>query len=149
VKHQVVGVFDRAWCAPVAQALASLGARRAFVMHGAGGLDEVAVAGETFVAEWDEARGLATRVITPADFGLADADPAELAGGDAAANAEILRGVLACEDRTPTRAVRAAAAMEAALALVAVGLAGDLRDGTAQAMHAIDSGRGAATLRAW
>jgi anthranilate phosphoribosyltransferase len=152
VRHQVVGVFDRAWCAPVAEALGQLGARRAFVVHGAGkphGIDEVAVSGETFVAEWDEARGLATRTITPADFGLADADPGELAGGDAAMNAAVLRRVLAGLDHTPTRAVRAAAVMEAALALVAIGSAGDLRDGAILAAKAIDDGRAQATLAAW
>jgi anthranilate phosphoribosyltransferase len=152
VRHQVVGVFDRAWCAPVAQALGQLGARRAFVVHGAGGLDEVSVHGETFLAEWDEERGLATRTITPRDFGHADADPGELAGGDAHMNATVLRRVLACEDRgamAPTRAVRLAAVMEAALALVATGLAADLRDGAAQAEKALDGGRADATLRAW
>jgi anthranilate phosphoribosyltransferase len=149
VRHQVVGVFDRAWCAPVAEALGQLGARRAFVVHGAGNLDEVAVHGETFVAEWDEARGLVTRTITPADFGLPDADPGELAGGDAAMNAAVLRRVLAGLDHTPTRAVRAAAVMEAALALVAIGFAGDLHDGAALAAKAIDDGRAQATLATW
>jgi anthranilate phosphoribosyltransferase len=149
VRHQVVGVFERAWCEPVAAALGQLGARRAFVVHGAGKLDEVAVHGETFVAEWDEAHGLVTRTITPADFGLSDADPGELAGGDAAMNAAVLRRVLGGLDHTPTRAVRAAAIMEAALALVAIGLAADLRDGAAQAAKAIDDGRAQATLEAW
>ncbi|HTJ42928.1 MAG TPA: anthranilate phosphoribosyltransferase [Kofleriaceae bacterium] len=149
VKHQVVGVFDRAWCEPVAQALGALGARRAFVVHGAAGIDEVAVRGETLVAEWDETRGLGSRTVTPRDFGFDDADPGELAGGDAHMNASVLRRVLACEDKTPTRAVRIAAVMEAALALVAVGLAGDLRDGASQAMQAIDSGHADATLKAW
>src|SRR5262249_39247530 len=78
VKNQVVGVYDGAWCAPMAAALGQLGARRAFVIHGSGGLDEVAVAGATAVAEWTggEVRGYQ---VTPADFGLAEEDPAMLA----------------------------------------------------------------------
>jgi anthranilate phosphoribosyltransferase len=107
------------------------------------------VKGETFVAEGDEARGASARTIRPADFGLDEADPGELAGGDAHMNATVLRRVLAGEDHTPSRAVRAAAVMEAALALVAIGKAADLRDGALQAARAIDNGRAAETLRAW
>ena len=150
VKHQVVGVFDDRWCVPVATALGQLGARRAFVVHGHGGLDEIAVSGTTLVAEWDIAHSaVLTREIRPRDFGLDDADPAELAGGDAAANAAILRTVLAGEDRTPTRAVRSAAVMEAALALIAVGKAGDLVEGARAAAAAIDDGRARRVLERW
>jgi anthranilate phosphoribosyltransferase len=149
VRHQVVGVFDGAWCAPVAQALGQLGARRAFVVHGDGNLDEVAVRGDTRVAEWHEAHGLMERTIGPRDFGLDEGDPGELAGGDAAMNATVLRRVLAGEDRTPTRAVRNAAIMEAAMALVAIDLAADLRDGARLAAAAIDDGRAHDTLARW
>jgi anthranilate phosphoribosyltransferase len=150
VKHQVVGVFADRWCVPVATALGQLGARRAFVLHGHGGLDEISVRGATFVAEWDIAHSaVQTREIRPRDFGLDEADPSELAGGDAAANAEILRTVLAGRDRTPTRAVRNAAVMEAGMALVAAGLAGDLVDGARQAAASIDDGRAIATLERW
>jgi len=149
VRHQVVGVYDAAWCLPIAEALGQLGARRAFVVHGAGGLDEVAVHGETLVAEWNEELGLEERSIGPRDFGLAEADPGELAGGDAAHNAGVMRAVLSSEDRTATRAVRTAAVMEAALALVAVGLAEDLRDGAEQAIAAIDDGRARNALDVW
>jgi anthranilate phosphoribosyltransferase len=152
VRHQVVGVYDQAWCAPVARALGQLGARRAFVVHGreadGQGTDEVAVSGATFVAEWRDGE-VATRTITPDDFGLAHADAAELAGGDAAHNAAMIREVLATTDRAPTRAVRAATIMEAALALVAIDRAADLRDGAAQAAAALDDGRAAATLARW
>jgi anthranilate phosphoribosyltransferase len=150
VKHQVVGVFDDRWCVPVATALGQLGARRVFVVHGHGGLDEVAVNGTTLVAEWDVAQSqVHRREIRPRDFGLDDADPAELAGGDAAGNAAILRTVLGAADRTPTRAVRKAAVMEAALALVAVGLAGDLVEGARLAAAAIDDGKALAALERW
>ncbi len=119
VARQVVGVFDRRWCEPVARALGALGAARAFVVHGAGNIDEVAVRGPTVIAEWtgDE---VVTHAVTPADFGLSDHDPAGLAGGDAGHNAAILRRVLRGEDvgpGGPLEAVLAAAAMTTALAL--------------------------------
>jgi anthranilate phosphoribosyltransferase len=155
VAHQVVGVFDRKWCAPVARALGQLGSRRAFVVHGeggAGGIDEIAVRGRTWIAEWD-GRGVREHEVTPAWFGLADADPAELAGGDAAHNAVVFRRVLAGEDAgdaaAPTRAVRNAACMTAGLALVATGLAPGPVEGTAMAGAVIDDGRGVRTLERW
>ena len=144
VGAQVVGVYDRAWVEPMALALGQLGSRRAFVIHGAGGLDEVAVAGSTEVAEWD---GLAVRCYTlrPADFGLADEDPAGLRGGDATENATGVRRVLAGERGAP----RSAAIMEAALALVAAGAAKDTRDGAERAGAAIDTGAAARILETW
>ncbi|MEZ4368206.1 MAG: anthranilate phosphoribosyltransferase [Kofleriaceae bacterium] len=151
VAHQVVGVFDARWCRPMAEALGQLGAARAFVVHGAGGIDEVAVAGATVVAEL--AGGVVTTYErTPADFGFEEVDPAGLAGGDADTNAAILREVLAGAGATvgaPRRAVYIAAVMEAALALVAIGDAAELRDGCALAAAAIADGRAAAALATW
>ncbi len=152
VAHQVVGVFDKAWCAPMARALGRLGAERAFVVHGDGGVDELAVNGMTWVAEWT-GHGVREYAMVPADFGLAGGDPRELAGGDAAANAQILWRVLTGADAVdrgmPTRAVRKAALMTAALALVAIGQATSPKDGAAQAAAALDAGRAAAALEAW
>jgi anthranilate phosphoribosyltransferase len=151
VRHQVVGVFAQTWCEPLARALGALGARRAFVVHGAGGLDEVAVAGETFVAEWTGSE-VVTRTVTPETFFFEDADPAGLAGGDAAHNADIVRRVLAGDgvrQDEPRRAVFTAAVMEAALALVALGLAGDPREGASLAGGAILDGRAARVLETW
>ncbi len=146
VKNQIVGVFAEAWCEPVARALGQLGARLAFVVHGEGGLDEVAVAGKTTLAEWDASRGrVAMREITPGAFGLEETDPAELKGGEPGYNAEVIRVVLSGQPG----AARNAAVMEAALALVAAGAAMDLRDGAAQAMASIDEGKASETLRVW
>ena len=143
---QVVGVFDRAWCEPVALALGQLGARRAFVVHGQGGLDEVAVRGPTMVAEWDAARGaVALSEVSPADFGLAEADPEGLRGGEAAENAATMRRILGGGDGP----VRTGTLLAAAAALVACGRANDLRTGAEMASAAIDSGRAAATLDRW
>jgi anthranilate phosphoribosyltransferase len=118
VRHQVVGVYAREWCEPVAAALGALGVRRAAVVHGTGGLDEVAVRGETFAALWDgELRPL---TLTPRSFGVDELDPDGLAGGDAAHNAAILLKVLAghqTDHGERLEVVLRAAAMTAALAL--------------------------------
>jgi anthranilate phosphoribosyltransferase len=155
VRHQVVGVFDARWCAPVAEALGRLGARRAIVLHGEGGLDEVSVAGRTRIAEWT-GRGVETRDVTPADFGYEDGDAAQLAGGDAAHNAEIVRRLLrgeGIEPGGPLRAVLQAVVMETALALhvieAAAGGRTDLPHLARTAEGAIREGRAAETLGRW
>jgi anthranilate phosphoribosyltransferase len=121
VRHQVVGVFDRKWCEPVASALGALGLRRAAVVHGEGKIDELAVRGETHVAIWDEpAQVVRTLQLSPKSFGVPECDPAGLAGGDAAFNATVLRKVLAgheISDGQRYESVIRAAAMTAALGL--------------------------------
>jgi anthranilate phosphoribosyltransferase len=119
VRHQVVGVYDGQWCEPVAAALGALGVRRAAVVHGDGGLDEVAVRGLTHVAVWDDGR-LTSITLTPNSFGCDEADPAGLAGGDAAHNAALLRRVLAGRD--VARGERHAAILGASAMTAALGL---------------------------
>lgn len=146
VRNQIIGVYDGAWCEPIARALGALGSRRAFVVHGAGAIDEIAVRGPTRMAEWDQARGtVVMHEVTPADFGLDEADPAGLIGGDAAHNARVARAVLAGEEGV----VRTAILMESAVALHVLGLAGDFREGVARAAQAIDRGDAVRTLEAW
>jgi len=119
VRHQVVGVYEQKWCEPVAAALGALGVRRAAVVHGAGGLDEIAVRGETHAAVWDD--GVVTAMtLTPRTFRADEVDPAGLAGGDAAHNAGVLRKVLAGHEvgrGERYEAVLLASAMTAALGL--------------------------------
>jgi len=94
VKHQVVGVYEQRWCEPMAAALGALGVRRAAVVHGEGGFDEIAVRGETHVAIWDEG-ALTVHALRPKHFGCDEVDPAGLAGGDRAHNATMMRKILA------------------------------------------------------
>ncbi|HEV2385774.1 MAG TPA: anthranilate phosphoribosyltransferase [Candidatus Acidoferrales bacterium] len=140
---QVVGVFSADFAERLARALGELGVRRAFVVHGADGLDEISLAGPTFVAEL---AGAAVRAyqIAPEDFGLPRAPTSALAGGDASRNAEIVRGILAGE-RGPRRD---AVLANASAALVAAGRAADFREGVAVGAASIDGGAARARLDA-
>ena len=152
VAHQVIGVYDRRWCAPMARALGQLGARRVFVVHGDGGIDEIAVRGATWVAEWT---GSAVKeyAMVPGDFGVAISDPTELAGGEPIWNAGALLRVLSCAEArdpaAPTRAVRHAALMTAGLALLAIDAVTTPAEGAAMAAAALDDGRALRTLERW
>jgi len=141
VRRQVIGVFDRRWVGPLAQALVRLGAERAWVVHGAGGLDEIALEGETVVAE--VAGGtVKPRTVTAADAGLVPAPVAALRVGSTAEAAGLLRAVL---DGAPG-AARDVVCLNAAAALVVAGAARDLRAGVGLACGAIDSGAAARVL---
>jgi anthranilate phosphoribosyltransferase len=141
-RAQVVGVFSAAFVRPVAEALAQLGARRALVVHGFGGVDEITPAGPSLAAEVLHG-GVVDRVIEPSELGISPSDPAELRGGDAAENAAILGAVFAGEDRG---ARRDAVLMNAAAALMVADRCESLREGVAIAAEAIDSGAARARL---
>jgi anthranilate phosphoribosyltransferase len=138
---QVLGVYDAALTELLAHALAELGSERAFVVHGADGLDEISLSGETHVAELRD--GMVTSyTIVPEDFGLRRAPLEAIAGGDAKTNAKILRRVLKGE-LSPHREIVQA---NAAAALVAAGRATDFLHGVKLAAQAIDSGAAHAKL---
>jgi anthranilate phosphoribosyltransferase len=140
-QSQVVGVFSAEVMDIMAAALAGLGVERAFVVHGAGGLDEISLAGETLVAE---VRGGAIHryTVTPEDFGVARAPVEALHGGTAAENAALIRRIFGGETG-PHRDVVVA---NAAAALVAAGVAPDFRKAAKLAADAIDSGAARNTL---
>jgi anthranilate phosphoribosyltransferase len=142
-RAQVVGVYAPALVRTVAEVLAQLGARRAFVVHGAGGIDELSPAGPNLVCEvfTGEVR---EREIDPLELGVARCDPADLRGGSPAENAAAIRAVFAGENGGR----RAAILLNAAGAIAAAGHAADLREGLDLARQAVDSGAAAARLDA-
>ncbi len=140
---QVIGVYGKHLVEPLARVLAELGTIRAFVVHGADGLDEISTTGESWIAEVRE--GLVRQsTVRPEDFGVSRATIADLRGGDREENAEIIRRILSGEPGPKRDMV----VVNAAAALVAGGRARDLKDGAQQAAHAIDSGAGLGKLQA-
>ncbi|MBU6374090.1 MAG: anthranilate phosphoribosyltransferase [Alphaproteobacteria bacterium] len=142
-RRQLVGVFDAAWLEPIGTALRDLGAVRAWVVHGAGGLDEVSLAGPTQVCALEDG-ALRRFILTPADAGLPEAPVEALRGGDAAENAAALRALLA----GATGPYRDAVVLNAAAAFAAIGEARDVREGADRADAALRSGAAAAALAA-
>ena len=134
--RQIIGVWHRALIEPLAHALVALGTEHAWVVHGSDGLDEVTLAGETFVAEAHKGQ-VKTFEIAPEDFGLAQAELSHLRGGDAEANAQTIRAVLKGTRRDEARDLVAA---NAAAALFVGGLAADLHGAARLAEESIDSG---------
>lgn len=140
---QVVGVYDPALTQPIAQVLARLGVREAYVVHGLERLDEISICGETQVSHLKEGQ-VTTFRLRPEDAGLEAAAPGAIRGGDAQENAEIVRSILKGQ-RGPQRDV---VVLNASAALVVAGLARDLAQGVAIAQEAIDDGRAYAKLQA-
>jgi anthranilate phosphoribosyltransferase len=136
-KRQLLGVFDRKWLKPLAEALRDLGAERALIVHGEDGLDEITTTGRTFVAELLPDGAITEYEITPEDAGLKTASLDDLKGGDPAENAEALRALLEGEHS----AYRDIVVLNAAAALMLAGLAETLLDGARLAETAIDDGR--------
>lgn len=143
VPYQVVGVARPELTELMARALQQLGARRAWVVHGADGLDELSTTGYTKVSEChgDVVR---TFYVHPSDVGLPKATPQALRGATAVENAAIIRAVLAGEHG----AARDVVLLNAGAALFVAGRALSLRDGLVLAATSIDSGRATATLEA-
>jgi anthranilate phosphoribosyltransferase len=143
-QFQVLGVADPAIGEMMAQALYRLGARRAWVVHGEDGLDEVSPCGGTRVWEVD-GQGVRTFRLTPEEAGLTPVPPEAIKGGTPPENARRLRSLLE-GGRDP---LRPGVLLNAAAGLVVYGLAKDLREGVALAGGALASGRARAVLERW
>lgn len=133
---QVLGVFGPQWVEPIARVLANLGSRRAFVVHGEPGIDELSTMGMTHVAEV-EGGTVRTYDLAPGMYGLPLAKPEDIAGGTPAENAELVLGVLSGE-RGPRRDI---VCLNAAAGLLAAGLVRSLGEGVALAGEVLDDGR--------
>jgi len=142
-RHQVIGLYDVKWLEPIARALGQLGSERVMVVHG-GGLDEIAPAGETDVAELHQGEVRLYR-LSPRDFGLDEEDPAGLDGGDAAENARIARALLSGERRGAARS----AVVMAAAAAIHIATDQSLYEGARLAEKLLDDGSAAALLERW
>jgi len=140
---QVVGVYSADLVEKLAEALSMLGLRRALVVHGNDGLDEITITTSTRIAEVRDGR-VHSYEITPEEFGLQRATFDDISGGDAVLNASLIKDVLSGKKS----ARRDVVLLNAAAALVAAGRADHLRDAVPLAAQAIDSGAARAKLQA-
>jgi anthranilate phosphoribosyltransferase len=141
-RAQVVGVYSPQLVRTIAEVLARLGARRAFVVHGAGGIDELSPVGVNLVAEVVDGRVHERRLDPEAELGVARCSVEDLRGGSPAENAAAIRRVFAGAEG----AHRDAILLNAAGAIAAGGHAADLKEGLELARNAIDAGAAAGRL---
>jgi len=139
--RQLLGVSSSRWLEPMAEALLRLACHRALVVHGSDGSDEITPTGPTRAIELNEGR-LSVTDIDPSDYGVAACTVADLTGGSAADNAQVLRAVLGgargpCADAT---------ALNAGAALYVAGLGDSIKDGVAIARQVLAAGKGAEVL---
>ena len=143
VKRQLVGVFDKRWLKPVAEALGRLGLERALVVHGQDGMDELTTTTASWAASLENGR-VSEIEIRPEEIGLPRASMADLKGADAMHNAQAIEDVLGGKKT----AFRDIVVLNSAAALMVAGKARDLKEGAALAIESIDSGRAAHALAA-
>jgi anthranilate phosphoribosyltransferase len=141
-RAQVVGVYSEQLVRTIAEVLAHLGARRAFVVHGAGGIDELSPVGPNLVAEVVDGTVHERQVDPEAELGLPRCSVDELRGGTPAENAAAVREVFEGADGGRRNAIL----LNAAGAIAAAGHAADLREGLAVARETVDSGAAAERL---
>jgi anthranilate phosphoribosyltransferase len=140
-RAQIVGVYSAELAPVIADVLERLGTRRAFVVHGAGGIDELSPAGPNLVYEVGNG-AVRERMIEPLELGISRCAPEDLRGGAPEENAAAVRRVLDGEEGPHRDAVL----LNAAGAIAAAGHAEDLAEGLALAIAAIDSGGAASRL---
>jgi len=143
-KVQLLGVNDPSLCSLLAQVLSNLGAKRAMMVHGVHGLDELSTLGETMVCELRNSQVSTYTLNADRDLGLPIARIEDLAAGATVdENAMILRGVLDGSDRGPRRDI---VLLNASGVLVVAGVVADLKAGLAMSAQIVDSGAASRTL---
>ena len=136
VAFQLMGVFSAKWLEPLAHVLKDLGTKRAWVVHGEDGLDEITLTGKTKIAELHEGK-IRHFTITPEDAGLAASSPQSLKGGTPQENAQAFRALM----EGAKGAYRDIVLLNSAAALLVAGKAEKLEGGVKMASHALDSGK--------
>jgi len=131
---QVLGVYDPLLTRPLAEVLGRLGSKRAWVVHGEGGLDELSLLGKSVVAEWDTSE-VKEFVIRPEDAGLKPCKAEDLKGGDAEENARILKDIISGK-KGPKRDM---VILNAGAAIYLADIAKSLKEGVLLAAESIDS----------
>ena len=145
---QIVGVWHRSLLERVASALARLGVKKAWVVHGADGLDEITIADKTYVAACSSTGEVETFTVSPDDFGLERQHFDGFCGKGPQENARLIHAILQGETTKTTSAARDLVIINAAAALYLAGVAPDLRYAVGLACESIDSGRAASKLDA-
>jgi anthranilate phosphoribosyltransferase len=143
VRRQLIGVYSPDLLEPFAHVLEALGAEKAWIVHGADGLDELSTTGPTKVAILQDGT-VSLRTVDPSEAGLERANLFELRGGAADENAAAIRRLFSGE-KGPYRDI---VLLNAAAALIVAGKTADLREGASLAARAIDDGRAGAALDA-
>ena len=139
VKRQVVGVFRRDLCEPLAEVLGMLGSEHVLVLNAEDGLDEISLAAPTFVAEWKDGV-VKTSTITPEDFGLATRDMAELVVENAESSLALIQNALGKRSNQAAEKAADIIALNAGAAIYVSGVADSLAEGVAMAQDAVGSG---------
>ena len=135
-QRQLLGVYAKEWLEPLAEVLAELGAKRAWLVHGRDGLDELTTTEISDVAILDRGE-VGFQEVAPEEAGLQRATLAQLKGGDAGFNANALADLL---EGHAAQSYRDIVLLNAAAALVVAGKAGNLAEGKALALESVESG---------
>jgi anthranilate phosphoribosyltransferase len=144
---QLLGVWDHSLVEKVASALGLLSVKKAWVVHGTDGLDEITITGETFVAACSACTGVETFTISPEDFGLRRQSIDRGCEGPVE-NARLIRSILAGEKNGDVALARDLVVINAAAALYLAAIANDFQCATTMASESIDSGQAASKLEA-
>jgi anthranilate phosphoribosyltransferase len=134
--HQVMGVYNRDLVEPMAHVLKNLGLKKAMVVHGSDGLDEITTTSKTFIAEFD-GNEIVSYDISPQELGMETARPEDLKGGDLNTNVAIALGILSGE-QGPKRDI---VVLNAGYALFVAEAARSINEGIQMAAASIDRGK--------
>jgi anthranilate phosphoribosyltransferase len=135
-QYQLLGVFDESLTETMANVLKKLGTKKALIVHGHDGLDEISICGPTKVSELKISGEITTYDINPTDFGIALSDQESIKGGDLSVNTTITKDILSGKETGPKRDI---SILNAAGALVAANKAADFSEGIKMARDAISS----------